>query len=57
MERTPFLPLPEGMLIDQVQITETGLLIAVVATHDSVSMSALFRVLVVYSLHLPPMCA
>lgn len=35
MERTPFLPLPEGMLIDQVQITETGLLIAVVATHPT----------------------
>ena len=33
MERTPFLPLPEGMLIDQVQLTETGLRIAVVATH------------------------
>ncbi len=35
MERTPFLPLPEGMLIDQVQLTETGLRIAVVATHPT----------------------
>ena len=35
MERTPFLPLPEGMLIDQVQLTETGLLIAVIATHPT----------------------
>jgi hypothetical protein len=24
MEGSPFLPLPEGMLIDQVQITEIG---------------------------------
>jgi hypothetical protein len=24
MEGTPFLPLPKGMLIDQVQITENG---------------------------------
>ncbi len=32
MEGTPFLPLPEGMLIDQVQITETGLFIGVIAT-------------------------
>ena len=28
MEGSPFLPLPEGMLIDQVQITETGLRLA-----------------------------
>ena len=35
MERTPFLPLPEGMLIDQVQITENGLLITVIATHPT----------------------
>src|SRR6266516_2626803 len=35
MEGSPFLPLPEGMLIDQVQITETGLHIAVVATHPT----------------------
>ncbi len=32
MERTPLLPLPEGMLIDQIQITENGLVIAIVAT-------------------------
>ena len=35
MEGSPFLPLPEGMLIDQVQIPETGLHIAVVATHPT----------------------
>ncbi len=35
MEGTPLLPLPEGMLIDQIQITETGLLIAVIATHPT----------------------
>jgi hypothetical protein len=42
MEGTPFLPLPERMLIDQVQITESGLLITVIATHDSVSLSIVF---------------
>ncbi len=35
MEKTPLLPLPEGMLIDQIQITENGLVIAVVATHPT----------------------
>ena len=35
MERTPLLPLPEGMLIDEIQITENGLLIAVIATHPT----------------------
>jgi transposase len=35
MEGTPLLPLPEGMLIDQVQLTETGLCIAVIATHPT----------------------
>ena len=35
MEGTPFLPLTEGMLIDQVQITENGLLITVIATHPT----------------------
>lgn len=35
MEGSPFLPLPKGMLIDQVQITETGLRIAVIATHPT----------------------
>ena len=35
MERTPFLPLPEGMLIDQIQITETGLVVSVMATHPT----------------------
>ncbi len=35
MEKTPLLPLPEGMLIDQIQITDNGLVIAVVATHPT----------------------
>lgn len=35
MERTPLLPLAEGMLIDQIQITEDGLVITVVATHPT----------------------
>jgi transposase len=35
MEKTPLLPLPEGMLIDQIQITATGLLISVIATHPT----------------------
>jgi hypothetical protein len=35
MERTPLLPLPEGMLMDQVQLTEIGLRIAVIATHPA----------------------
>jgi transposase len=35
MERTPLLPLPEGMLIDEIQIIENGLLIAVIATHPT----------------------
>src|SRR5438445_8160596 len=32
MEGTALLQLPEGMLIDQIQITENGLVIEVVAT-------------------------
>ena len=35
MEGTPLLPLPEGMLIEQIQLTETGLRIAVIATHPT----------------------
>jgi transposase len=35
MEGTPLLPLPEGMHIDQIQVTETGLMISVVATHPT----------------------
>ncbi len=35
MERTPLLPLPEGMLIDQIQATETSLLVAVISTHPT----------------------
>jgi transposase len=33
MEGTSLLSLPEGMLIEQIQITENGLVIALVATH------------------------
>lgn len=35
MERTPLLPLPEGMLIDQIQESETSLFITVIATHPT----------------------
>ncbi len=35
MERTPLLPLPEGMRIDEIQITENGLVIIVVATYPT----------------------
>ena len=35
MEGTKLLSLPEGMLIEQVQMTENGLVIAVVATHPT----------------------
>lgn len=35
MERNPLLPLSDGMLIEQIQIMEAGLLIAVVATHPT----------------------
>jgi transposase len=35
MERTPLLPLPEGMLIDQVEVIEDGLVITLVATHPT----------------------
>jgi transposase len=35
MERNPLLPLPDGMLIEQIQITEAGVLISVVATHPT----------------------
>src|SRR2546421_5323785 len=35
MEGTPLFPLPEGMLIDQIQVTKSGLLISVSATHPS----------------------
>ena len=35
METTPLLPLPEGMLIEQIQITETGLMISVIWTHPT----------------------
>ncbi len=35
MEGTSLLALPEGMQIDQIQITENGLIIAVVATHPA----------------------
>jgi transposase len=32
MEGSPFLPLPEGMLIDHVEQTDTGLIVTVVST-------------------------
>ena len=35
MEETSLLSLPEGMLIEQIQITENGLVIALVATHPT----------------------
>ena len=35
MEETLLLSLPEGMQIEQIQSTETGLLIAVIATHPT----------------------
>ncbi len=35
MEGTPLLLLPQGMLIDQIQITKTGLAITVIATHPA----------------------
>ena len=35
MERTPLLPLPEGMLIDEIQMSEKSLLITVIATHPT----------------------
>ncbi len=35
MEGTKLLSLPEGMLIEQIQMTENGLVIAVVATHPT----------------------
>jgi transposase len=35
MEGIPLLSLPEGMLVEQIQITENGLVIAVVATHPT----------------------
>ncbi len=35
MEKTPLLPLPEGMLIEQIQITATGLMISVISTYPT----------------------
>jgi len=35
MERTPLLPLPEGMLIDQIQDAETRVIITVIATYPT----------------------
>jgi transposase len=35
MEGTSLLSLPEGMLIEEIQITENGLVIALVATHPT----------------------
>ncbi len=36
MDRTPLLPLPEGMFISQIQERETSLLIEVIATQETV---------------------
>jgi transposase len=35
MERTPLLPLPEGMLIEQIQETGTSLVVRVIATYPA----------------------
>lgn len=35
MERTPLLPLPEGMLIEQIQETERSLVVTVIATYPT----------------------
>jgi hypothetical protein len=35
MERTPLLSLPEGLWIEQIQLTPTGLMLTVIATHPS----------------------
>ncbi len=35
MERSPFLPLPEGMVIGQVEIAEAQLIVEVISTHYS----------------------
>ena len=32
MERTPLLPLPEGLWIEQIQLAETGVTLTVIAT-------------------------
>ena len=35
MEETSLCSLPEGIVVDQIQITENGLVIALVATHPT----------------------
>lgn len=35
MERSPFLPLPEGMVLGQIEFTETQLTVEVIATQPS----------------------
>jgi hypothetical protein len=35
MERSPFLPLPEGMVIGQVEMTQTQLTVEVISTQPS----------------------
>jgi transposase/DNA-binding CsgD family transcriptional regulator len=35
MERTPFLPLPEGMLIEQIETSQTDLVVCVISTHPT----------------------
>ena len=35
MERTPFLPLPEGMFIEQIETSKTDLVVSVISTHPT----------------------
>src|SRR5947207_15051598 len=35
MERTPFLPLPEGMFIEEIETSKTDLLVSVVSTYPT----------------------
>jgi hypothetical protein len=32
MERSPFLPLPEGLVLGQIELTETQLMVEVIST-------------------------
>ena len=34
MERSPFLPLPDGMVIGQVEMTQTQLMVEVISTQS-----------------------
>src|SRR5258708_5068048 len=35
MERTPFLPLPEGMFIEQIETRKTDIVVSVISTHTT----------------------